>query len=214
MAMNEMISKQPEEAQRMGLRERKKRLIQTTIEDTALQLFRERGYEETSIQDIADAVMMSPRTFFRYFASKEEVLFAPMQTVATDAATFLQRYPSAESPTAALSATIAYMASIYQPQRARFLARYQVAMATPALASVYLYSLATMEPVLCEALAARGKTHLSKQQIRFLVAVAMASFRAIVQDWLEDETGGELVPLVRENLEPLLNTLTAQWETA
>ncbi len=54
----------------MSLRARKKRLAQATIEETALRLFQQQGYEQTSIQDIADAVMMSSRTFFRYFASK------------------------------------------------------------------------------------------------------------------------------------------------
>ncbi|HEY6410519.1 MAG TPA: hypothetical protein VIY29_23970 [Ktedonobacteraceae bacterium] len=45
------------------MRERKKRLAQATIEETALCLFRQRGYELMSIQDIANEVMMSSRTF-------------------------------------------------------------------------------------------------------------------------------------------------------
>jgi AcrR family transcriptional regulator len=212
--MDETISKQPEEVQRLGLRERKKRLIQATIEDTALQLFRERGYEETSIQDIADAVMMSPRTFFRYFSSKEEVLFAPMQTVFSDAVAFLQHYPPAEPLTAALSATFAYMASIYKQERARLLVRYQVSRETPALASVYLYSIATMEPMLCKALAECRETHLSERQIKLLVAIVMATFRVIAQEWLEDESNSDFVTLVHEHLDPLLKTLIDQWKTA
>ncbi len=79
--MNDKVSLPHDEAQPMSLRERKKRLAQATIEETALRLFQQQGYEQTSIQDIADAVMMSPRTFFRYFASKEEVLFGPMRAI-------------------------------------------------------------------------------------------------------------------------------------
>ncbi len=71
--MNDAIYAQSDESQPLSLRERKKRLAQATIEEAALRLFQERGYEQTSIQDIADAVMMSSRTFFRYFASKEEL---------------------------------------------------------------------------------------------------------------------------------------------
>ena len=88
--MNDKISSPRDEAQPMSLRERKKRLAQATIEETALQLFQQRGYEHTSIQDIADAVMMSSRTFFRYFASKEEILLGPMRAVLSDGIRALQ----------------------------------------------------------------------------------------------------------------------------
>src|SRR6266699_3023682 len=150
--MDEIIFKQSDESQRMGLRERKKRLAQATIEDTALRLFRERGYELTSIQDIADAVMMSPRTFFRYFASKEEVLFGPMRAVLSDGLRFLQRVAPTESPQAALRATFEYLASRFQEQRASFLVRYQVAMQTPSVASIYLFTMVETEPAICDAL--------------------------------------------------------------
>src|SRR2546429_4723353 len=110
--MNDTISSQYDESQPMSLRERKKRLAQATIEETALRLFRQQGYEQTSIQDIADAVMMSSRTFFRYFASKEEVLFEPMRAVLRDGLRFLKRVAPMASPHAALRATMEYLASL------------------------------------------------------------------------------------------------------
>src|ERR1041385_1475582 len=114
--MNDTISSQHKEAQPLSLRERKKRLVQSTIEETALQLFQQRGYEHTSIQDIADAVMMSTRTFFRYFASKEEVLFASMYAIQSKGLRFLERVAPTESAHAALKATFEYLASLYQQQ--------------------------------------------------------------------------------------------------
>src|SRR5438270_11167672 len=102
--MNDILSSPQSESQPISLRERKKRLAQATIEEAALRLFQQQGYEHTSIQDIADAVMMSPRTFFRYFASKEEVLFGPMHAIQSDGIRFLQQVASTESPNAALSA--------------------------------------------------------------------------------------------------------------
>src|SRR5438874_11699101 len=116
--LSDTFSAQPDDSQPMSLRERKKRLVQATIEEAALRLFQQQGYEQTSIQDIADAVMMSSRTFFRYFASKEEVLLGPMHTIQSDGRRFLQRVAPTVSPPAALRPTVEYLASPYQQQRA------------------------------------------------------------------------------------------------
>src|SRR2546429_245057 len=168
--MNDTISSQYDESQPMSLRERKKRLAQATIEETALRLFQQQGYEQTSIQDIADAVMMSSRTFFRYFASKEDVLFGPVRAVLNDGLRFLQQVARAESPHAALRATFEYMASLYQQQRTIFLIRYQVAIQTPSVASIYLFTLMKTEPVLCDALGSHLEVATNIHEIRWLVA--------------------------------------------
>jgi AcrR family transcriptional regulator len=58
-----------------GLRERKKQKTRDTIIRVALDLFEERGYEQTTIADIAEAAEISPRTIFAYFPSKEDIVF-------------------------------------------------------------------------------------------------------------------------------------------
>ena len=199
--MNDKVSLPHDEAQPMSLRERKKRLAQATIEETALRLFQQQGYEQTSIQDIADAVMMSPRTFFRYFASKEEVLFGPMRAILNDGLHFLERVAPTESPHAALRATFVYLASQYQQQRASFLIRYQVAMQTPSIASIYLYALMETEPAICEALCSHLEAATNRNKIRFLVAIYMTALRVAIAAWLEHEAQEDLVSVLREYLD-------------
>jgi AcrR family transcriptional regulator len=193
---NDTISTQNNDSQPMSLRERKKRLAQVTIEEAALRLFQQQGYEQTSIQDIADAVMMSSRTFFRYFASKEEVLFAPTRAVLSEGLRFLQRVAPTESPYAALRATFEYLAGQYQQQRASFLLRYQVAMQIPSIASMYLTILIETELALCEALCSHLQAATNRHEMRFLVALYMTALRVALQEWLEQEAQGDLVSLL------------------
>ncbi|MFI5695655.1 TetR family transcriptional regulator [Kribbella sp. NPDC051586] len=57
-----------------GLRERKKARTRAAIQEHALRLFRDQGYAETTVQEIADAAEVSPATFFRYFPTKEDTI--------------------------------------------------------------------------------------------------------------------------------------------
>jgi len=60
----------------LGLRERKKIKTRAAIREHAMRLFKEHGYNETSVEQIAEAAEVSPSTFFRYFPTKEDVVLA------------------------------------------------------------------------------------------------------------------------------------------
>jgi AcrR family transcriptional regulator len=83
-------------------RERKKRQTRDALIEAALKLFEAKGYEHTAIHEITDAVDVSERTFFRYFASKEDLVLSfvrDLQEVLTEQ---LAARPPAEEPLMAL----------------------------------------------------------------------------------------------------------------
>ncbi|MFB7913233.1 TetR family transcriptional regulator [Streptomyces sp. NPDC056061] len=80
------------------MRERKKRRTRDALLHAALDLFTTQGYEETTVDEIVDAVEVSQRTFFRYFASKEEVVFAIQDMVESHFLAELRRRPDTEAP--------------------------------------------------------------------------------------------------------------------
>lgn len=65
-----------------GLRERKRAHARAATVDAALHLFAEHGYDKVTVADICAAAAIAPRTFFRYFPSKGDILSAPVQDLA------------------------------------------------------------------------------------------------------------------------------------
>jgi AcrR family transcriptional regulator len=188
--MHDVILPQQETAS-LSLRERQRWVAQSTIEETALRLFLQQGYEHTSIQDIADSVKMSPRTFFRYFASKDEVLLGPMRAAQQEALIALQRMTPALMPHAALRAMLMLLARRYEKQRDGFVLRYQVVIQSPSIAALFLFTFVEAEPAISQALYTHLQAATDRNEIRFLVALHMAALRVAIEEWLEYEGNAE-----------------------
>ena len=116
-----------------GLRERKRERARRALADAAITLFSTRGYEETTIADLAAAADISPRTFFSHFASKEDVLFADPPLRLTTLASILAAPRPDETPAGllvrAIRAAIQETDLTGEPQRARA----ALIISTPAL---------------------------------------------------------------------------------
>jgi AcrR family transcriptional regulator len=125
-----------------GLRERKKLRTRRTIVDTAHVLFAEQGYDATTVEAIAAGADVSVRTFFRYFAGKEDVALAPLDEVGDLALDALRRRPADEPPLAALRAAAldAWVAMSPEPRSFRIYAEHLlIADGTPAVSAAVLH---------------------------------------------------------------------------
>lgn len=85
-----------------GLRERKKQRTREALIAAAFDLFARKGFEATTVEEIADAVEVSSRTFFRYFASKEDVALSPTEDLLATLLDTLAARPAAEPALTAL----------------------------------------------------------------------------------------------------------------
>ena len=121
----------------VGLRERKKARTRAAIQAEAMRLFRARGYQATTVEQIAEAAEVSPSTFFRYFPTKEDVvLWDDFDPIIVEA--FRER-PASESPITAMRAAFtAAFARISPEDLDRVRERMTLAMQVPELRAASL----------------------------------------------------------------------------
>jgi AcrR family transcriptional regulator len=117
-----------------GLRERKKARTRAALVASAQRLFAERGYATTTVEDVALAAEVSPRTFFRYFATKEEVLFAEYEAAIDLWLEEMRAAPAGEQLGAAMRNATLALTGLYERDPQRFDALDAVLAAEPALA--------------------------------------------------------------------------------
>ncbi|GAA0292006.1 TetR/AcrR family transcriptional regulator [Kineococcus aurantiacus] len=89
-----------------GVRERTRDAIRSELSAAAMHLFQEEGYAGTTVEAIAASVGVSGRTFFRYFASKEDAVLQPVEDLGRHAAARLLDRPARETPLQALRAAM------------------------------------------------------------------------------------------------------------
>jgi AcrR family transcriptional regulator len=190
-----------EDAPLEGLRARKKGRTRDAIRDAAHDLFVERGYAGTTVDDIAAAADISPRTFFRYFTSKEEVLFSRFDETLDLLREFLDQRPAGESVgdgLRAASAEFATLGDAVGTDRAGF----EVFRASEALHARYLQSFFRLEAMAAEWIASRTQRSPEELLPRQLAAVLASGARVALDIWFE-QPGHDL----RDLLEPSLSMI-------
>jgi AcrR family transcriptional regulator len=170
-----------------GLRERKKQRTRRAIEAAALRLFEERGFEGTTIDDIAAAAEIAPRTFFHYFPSKEDVVVSDYAARLGRIVAALSRTPGKESPWQGLRAAFLSVAADYEDERDQLLRRFRIISENPSVAARSLQLQAAWEDAVAEAVAGWLDVDLSETiEPRLLAGAALAAMRASLALWLID----------------------------
>lgn len=177
--------------QRPSLRERKKLATRRAIRRVALDLIAERGYVHVTVEDIAEAADVSPRTFFNYFPSKDAALFGgdPERTEALRQR--LLHQPPGVAPLEALRSALVGEACAVAEELGElggdpgaWLARMKAANVDPHLRAAQAAHMATVERVLADALAERLGTDLERDPYPIvLVSAVLGVMRAVVMIW-------------------------------
>lgn len=172
-----------------GLRERKKERTRQALTEAALSLFASQGFEHTTVEEIAAACEVSPRTFFRYFATKEDVLFEDADARMQRLVDAIASQPPDASALGAMRGGILELSEEYERDRATIQARAQVFEATETLRVRKAERMGACEDALAQALADRtaagGTTPF---ETRLVVAAAMAALRTSIDTWVADES--------------------------
>ncbi len=189
-------------------RERRKRQTRRALQAAAVRLFAERGFEATTIGDITDAVDVGRRTFFRYFATKEDVLLPHNPDVLDRLREALAARPGDEPIEASLRAVIEAIlgAEEYAPEEKRelILLRAELMATTPSLVARSLELQAAWEGVIAEAIAKRrGVDAATDVPSRLLAAGVVAALRVALEVWVARGGTIDVASVVGEGLDAL-----------
>ena len=176
------------------------------LAQAALDLFDERGFDQTTVADIAERAGLTERTFFRHFADKREVLFAgagALEKLMIDAAL---EAPDSATAIEAVSAALVATCSVFDDRREFAGRRQAVIRANEELRERDLIKLASFARAITAALRTRGV----KEPTASLTAEAgVAAFRVAFERWTAPSNRYQLRRLIEDSLERLRNAFVA-----
>lgn len=185
-----------------GLRERKKARAREAIVAASLRLFGEKGFERTTVDEIAAAADVARRTFFRYFATKEAVLWRDRERRLARFRDDLGDPRQGEAPFAMVRRALLSMAAEFMEHREELLAVQRIVEASPALLALDRAFDRDWESTMATALRGSASAR-GDRRARVLAAATMGVIRATLAEWLDGGCDADLVALGTETLDML-----------
>lgn len=201
----------------VSLRERKKLATRRLLRRAALDLIAERGLSNVTVEDIAEAADVSPRTFFNYFSSKEAVLFGGDPDRAAELRERVATQAPGEPPVVALRTVMAQDAEAVADELrslggdpGEWLRRLKVARADPHVSAAHAAQMAMIERAVAEGLAARLGTDLETDPYpSVLAAAAVGVVRACMGFWAGSGGAVQLGQLIEQAFQAFADGLPA-----
>jgi AcrR family transcriptional regulator len=170
------------------------------LEQAALELYIERGFEQTTVTEIAKQAGLTERTFFRYFTDKREVLFAGARALQELLVSTVAEAPDSAAPIDAVAAALEAAGALFEERRDYARRRQAVIASNAGLQERELIKLASLAAAIAEALRRRGV----KEPAASLTAEAgIVVFKIAFERWVGDADEHDLPQLIRESLDAL-----------
>jgi AcrR family transcriptional regulator len=168
------------------------------LEQAALELYGERGFEQTTVAEIAKRAGLTERTFFRHFADKREVLFAGAGALQELLVSAVAGASDGAAPIDAAAAGLEATGALLQERREYSRQRQGIIAANAELRERELIKLASLAAALADALRGRG---VADPAASLTAEVAIAVFRISFERWVEQANKQDLPQLIRASLE-------------
>jgi AcrR family transcriptional regulator len=187
-----------------GLRERKKLRTRRALSDVAVRLFREKGFDATTVEEICAAAEVSPSTFFRYFPTKEAVAFPDEEERIAVVERILRGHAADEPWPATIRRAVMALVERDLDTGKDLAGRLELLEREPALAAYTMQLQAATADrftrILADGMGVDPRTDLRP---RLVVAGAYAAVNTAWRAWHEDEGGRDLRTIVAEALDLL-----------
>ena len=176
------------------------------LQRAALELYGERGFERTTVAEIAERAGVTERTFFRHFADKREVLFAGGEAFAQTILDGVAAAPDSLSPLGLAAAGLDAAGALLQQRRPFALERQRIIAASAELRERELIKLDSLAGSLSRALRERG---VPEHEANLAGEVGVAIFRTAFGEWIGDPRAGDLREVIARSFEGLLAVATS-----